>query len=113
MTMKTCPCGSNLKYDECCLPLIKGDKTAITAEQLMRSRYSAYVKKEVGYLRASLHPDHRSDFDEKITRAWAESSERHQQRSKLYFEIVELLRRKNIPQPAAPPPSDTPSAATA
>ncbi len=73
--MDTCPCGSNLKYDECCLPLIKGDKTAITAEQLMRSRYSAYVKKEIGYLRASLHPDHRSDFDEKTTRAWAESSE--------------------------------------
>ncbi len=29
-----------------------------------------------------------------VTRA----SERHQQRSKLYFDIVELLRRKNIPQ---------------
>ncbi len=44
-----------------------------------------------------------------VTRA----NERHQQRSKLYFEIVELLRRKNIPQPATPPASDTPSAATA
>ena len=44
-----------------------------------------------------------------VTRA----NERHQQRSKLYFEIVELLRRKNIPQPATPPPADTPSAATA
>ncbi|MBZ5658859.1 MAG: mechanosensitive ion channel family protein [Acidobacteriia bacterium] len=44
-----------------------------------------------------------------VTRA----NERYQQRSKLYFEIVELLRRKNIPQPAAPPPADTPSAATA
>ena len=39
-----------------------------------------------------------------VTRA----NERYQQRSKLYFEIVELLRRKNIPQPAQPP--DTPSA---
>ena len=32
-----------------------------------------------------------------VTRA----NERHQQRSKLYIAIVELLRRKNIPQPAA------------
>ena len=36
-----------------------------------------------------------------VTRA----NERHQQRSKLYFDIVELLRRKNIPQPAPAPPS--------
>jgi len=33
-----------------------------------------------------------------VTRA----NERHQQRSKLYNDIVELLRQKNIPEPAAP-----------
>jgi small-conductance mechanosensitive channel len=36
-----------------------------------------------------------------VTRA----NERHQQRAKLYYAIVELLRRKNIPQPASPAPS--------
>ena len=36
-----------------------------------------------------------------VTRA----NERHQQRSKLYYDIVELLRRKNIPQPEVAPPS--------
>ncbi len=55
----------------------------MTAEQLMRSRYSAYVKQEIGYILTSLHPDHRSDYDEKSTRAWAESAEWHT------FEIVE------------------------
>jgi small-conductance mechanosensitive channel len=39
-----------------------------------------------------------------VTRA----NERYQQRSNLYYKIVELLRRKNIPQPAQPP--DAPSA---
>jgi small-conductance mechanosensitive channel len=34
-----------------------------------------------------------------VTRA----NERHQQRGKIYYDIVELLRRKNIPQPAAGP----------
>ena len=43
-----------------------------------------------------------------VTRA----NERNQQRSKLYFDIVELLRRKNIPQPAPPAPAG-PSAAAA
>jgi small-conductance mechanosensitive channel len=36
-----------------------------------------------------------------VTRA----NERHQQRGKLYHALVELLRRKNIPEPASPGPS--------
>jgi small-conductance mechanosensitive channel len=43
-----------------------------------------------------------------VTRA----NERHQQRAKLYHDIVELLRRKNIPQ-AASVPATAPSAAAA
>ena len=75
--MKSCPCGSQLTYEECCRPLIKGRRKAATAEQLMRSRYSAYVEKEIPYLRTSLHPDHRNDYDEKASRDWAESAEWH------------------------------------
>jgi SEC-C motif-containing protein len=41
----------------------------------MRSRYSAYVKHEIAYLGSSLHPEHRADFNEKSTRAWAEGAE--------------------------------------
>ncbi len=41
-----------------------------------------------------------------VTRA----NERHQQRGKLYHDLVELLRKKNIPEPASPEPS--PAAAT-
>jgi small-conductance mechanosensitive channel len=43
-----------------------------------------------------------------VTRA----NERHQQRGKLYYDIVELLRRKNLPAPAAPAPPG-PSVASA
>jgi small-conductance mechanosensitive channel/predicted nucleic acid-binding protein len=46
-----------------------------------------------------------------VTRA----NERHQQRAKLYIDIVELLRRKNIPQAAAsiaPPAAPSAAAAT-
>jgi SEC-C motif domain protein len=75
--MNTCPCGSDVAYDECCLSLIKGERAAITAEQVMRARYSAYVKKEMGYIFTSLHPDHRSDYDEKSTRSWAERADWH------------------------------------
>ena len=73
--MDLCPCGSNSAYAECCQPLIQNAQRAATAEQLMRSRYSAFVKKELDYILTSLHPEHRSDYDEKSTRAWAESAE--------------------------------------
>jgi SEC-C motif-containing protein len=66
-----------MPYPECCRLLITGEKPADTAEQLMRARYSAYVMKELDYIRTSLHPEHRSDFDEKSSRAWAERAQWH------------------------------------
>jgi len=75
--MDLCPCGSNGSYAECCGPLIRGEQAARTAVQLMRSRYSAYVRKETDYILASLHPDHRADYDDKSTRAWADRAEWH------------------------------------
>lgn len=72
--METCPCGSGRSYEECCGAIIKGEKTADTAEELMRSRYTAYVKVETDHLYESTHPDHRKGYDHKGTRHWAESS---------------------------------------
>ena len=75
--MDKCPCGSDLPYSECCGPLIRGERLAATAEQVMRSRYTAYVLKELPYLCETLHPDYRKDYDEKSTRSWAESATWH------------------------------------
>lgn len=83
--MSICPCGSGVEYAECCQPIIKGEQTAATAEQLMRSRYSAYVKKEIDYIFTSLHPEYRADYDEKSSRAWAENAEWHR------FEVLETV----------------------
>lgn len=54
-----CPCGSGKPYGECCAPLHRGERSAATAEALMRSRYSAYVLKDGDYLRATWHPSTR------------------------------------------------------
>jgi SEC-C motif-containing protein len=75
--MDSCPCGSAKPYAVCCRPLISGERLAGSAEELMRSRYSAYVKKETAWLRESLHPGHRADFDEASSRAWAERATWH------------------------------------
>ncbi len=73
--MQECPCGSSLGYDDCCAPLIAGDKPAATAEALMRSRYSAYVVGDIDYLGETLHPAHRDDHDAAATRRWAAESD--------------------------------------
>jgi len=39
---KDCVCGSQKRFAECCEPLLNGSRSAVTPEQLMRSRYSAY-----------------------------------------------------------------------
>ncbi|MDX2974401.1 YchJ family protein [Kribbella solani] len=48
--LPTCPCGRGVSYDVCCGRLHLGVVTAATAEELMRSRYSAFVRHDAAYL---------------------------------------------------------------
>ncbi|MCZ9883766.1 YchJ family protein [Arthrobacter sp. B2a2-09] len=54
-----CPCLSGEQYTECCGRFHRGDGDAPTAEQLMRSRYSAFVVLDSDYLLRTWHPDTR------------------------------------------------------
>jgi len=53
---RLCPCGTGVPYGECCGRLHRGEAKAETAEQLMRSRYSAFAVGDVDYLLATWHP---------------------------------------------------------
>jgi SEC-C motif-containing protein len=66
-----CPCGSELDYEKSSRPLITGKKNALTAEDLMRSRYTAYVVGEIDYLGKTLDDKGREDFDAESTREWS------------------------------------------
>ncbi len=70
--MQKCPCESDLNYSECCEKYILGKSKPVTAELLMRARYSAYSKIEVDYLKKTLAPESRHDFDIAATKKWAE-----------------------------------------
>jgi SEC-C motif domain protein len=50
-----CPCGLGDGYDVCCGRLHAG-AAALTAESLMRSRYSAFAVGDAGYLLRTWHP---------------------------------------------------------
>jgi SEC-C motif domain protein len=54
-----CPCGSGLGLDECCGPIVAGEREAPTAERLMRSRFTAFVLEDEKHLLRSWHPSTR------------------------------------------------------
>jgi SEC-C motif-containing protein len=56
VTVRRCPCGTGRSYAECCGRLHDGTASAATAEQLMRSRYSAFAVGDARYLLDSWHP---------------------------------------------------------
>lgn len=50
-----CPCGSS-DFATCCEPLLENRQQATTAEQLMRSRYSAFALHDDDHLFRTWHP---------------------------------------------------------
>jgi SEC-C motif-containing protein len=70
----TCPCGSGLDETQCCGPLLDGTKAAASPEALMRSRYTAYVRKNFDYIVATTDPELRDLLDHDANRDWMNSS---------------------------------------
>jgi len=69
----TCPCGSGMALNDCCGRYIHAGQPAVTAEQLMRSRYSAYVLSAQAYLLQSWHSSTRPahiDLDDEGSPHW-------------------------------------------
>lgn len=69
-----CPCGSSKDYEQCCGPFLSGKALPETAEQLMRSRYTAYTRANIEYIKNTLAPESRGDFDPKASKEWAEQA---------------------------------------
>lgn len=60
--MERCPCGSALDLDVCCGPILAG-RSAATPEALMRSRYSAFVLRQLDHIDHTNAPEIRADFN--------------------------------------------------
>lgn len=57
--MNNCYCGSSQSFAQCCQPFLKYDVKPAHAEQLMRSRFSAFCRQDFQYLIDTLHPSKR------------------------------------------------------
>ena len=78
-----CPCNPGKSFQECCEPLLNGESSAETPEELMRSRYSAFATQNIDYIRETTDPQTRLSFDMKANEDWARAAK---------FTELEILR---------------------
>ena len=83
-----CPCGRG-EYSSCCQPLHLGSTKAESAEQLMRSRYSAFAKHEIDYIQKTTALGQQAALDMPAIRDWSETNEW------LKLEIVQVNEKLN------------------
>lgn len=69
-----CYCGNLLAFENCCQPIIYGSKKATSAEELMRSRYSAYCTQEADYLVNTTHLSTRKFHKKAAILDWSQSN---------------------------------------
>ena len=70
-----CPCGIEKIYEMCCYKGHLAIETLMSAEQLMRSRYSAYAMADIDYLMKSQHSTTRPNDEKDEILKWAKSVE--------------------------------------
>jgi SEC-C motif domain protein len=68
-----CYCGNHTTYQDCCEIYHKNGREAETCEQLMRSRYSAFVLANGNYLMETHHPKTRPTNEKNAIIKWAKS----------------------------------------
>lgn len=77
--MSTCPCrvmdSKKISLEECCGPFLQSKSKAPTAEALMRSRYSAYVVKNIDYIDRTQIETETDVFNKEEALKWADSSD--------------------------------------
>lgn len=78
--MSYCPCGSLASYADCCQPCHQQTALPQTAEQLMRSRYSAYAllarqPERLDYLIHTTVPAQRALLDQKAMKHWGTTTD--------------------------------------
>lgn len=96
--MPPCPCGSARPCEDCCGRLHAG-AVAETAEQLMRSRYSAHVLGAHDYLLATWHPSTRppaSSLDDGGRARWLGLAVKRHAQPSAHEAIVEFVARYRI-----------------
>ena len=85
-SIQACPCGQGA-YMSCCAPLHQRQQYASSAEQLMRSRYSAFALQQIDYLIQTTALGQQSYLDRDAIADWS------QRNTWLQLEVIHHLAK--------------------
>ena len=71
----SCICGLDKDYSECCGAIIDANRAAATPEEIMRSRYSAYVRGDGRYLVLSTVKENQYEDDAELIEEFSSSAD--------------------------------------
>ena len=94
-----CPCGSAQHYENCCGRYLEQGETAATAENLMRSRYTAYTLKREDYLLATWFPSTRPaslELTGETAHQWLGLTVKRHEQTDVDHAVVEFVARYKI-----------------
>lgn len=94
-----CPCGSGKPYTACCARYLEGGESSLTAEALMRSRYTAYTRLDEDYLLATWHPSTRPPalgFADEPPAKWLGLEVKRHEQQDADHAIVEFVARYKV-----------------
>lgn len=98
-TATDCACGSDKAYADCCGRYLDNDETPETAEELMRSRYTAYTLNHENYLLASWHRSTRPaalELTDQLHRKWLGLAVKRHEQTSSDCAVVEFVARYKI-----------------
>ena len=84
-----CPCGSEVSFDLCCGPYLARQKKPCSPEALMRSRYVAFTKNDLDYIKQTMRGRALETFNE------VEKNALNQEIRWLGLEILETSATEN------------------
>jgi len=70
----SCPCTSNMAYQECCGRYHNG-ALAASAHSLMRARYSAYAQHNIEFIKSTSLPSQQAQLDMRSIAEWSQNSQ--------------------------------------
>jgi SEC-C motif-containing protein len=70
-----CPCCSGKEFVDCCGRFLSGKQKPVTAEDLLRARYTAFVQGKVDYIIQSHHSRTRHEVKREEIEDWSKNSE--------------------------------------
>ena len=75
MTIDLCSCDTKKPFSACCEPVLKGEKIPEYAADLMRARYTAFVRHDIDFIMNSLSPARKKDIDRKGVEEWSNDTQ--------------------------------------